>query len=123
MTTHYDSINDYINAFPVEVQTKLFEIKACILSIVPDATELFNYDIPAFALIKGGKREEQIMFAGYKKHIGFYPHPTTIAYFENELKKYKTAKGSVQFQVNEDLPKKLIIEMIRYRYNLIMNQI
>jgi uncharacterized protein YdhG (YjbR/CyaY superfamily) len=123
MATHYDSINDYINAFPIEVQTKLFELKSCILSVVPDATELFNYDIPAFALIKGGKREEQIMFAGYKKHIGFYPHPTTIAHFEHELKNYKTAKGSVQFQVNEALPKTLIMDMIRYRYNLITNQI
>lgn len=119
MAAKYDSVNAYIDDFPDEVRLKLYELKECILEVVPDVKELFNYGIPAFALIEGGKREEQIMIAGYKKHVGLYPHPTTMEYFDDELTKYKKGKGSVQFPLTESLPKELIIEMIKYRYQLI----
>ena len=121
MVKKYNSVNEYIDDFPEEVSKKLYELKDCILKVVPDAKELFNYDIPAFALIEGGKREEQIMIAGYKKHVGLYPHPTTMEYFDEALAKYKKGKGSVQFPLNESLPKELIIQMIEYRYKLIKN--
>lgn len=80
---------------------------------------MFNYGIPAFSLIDGGKREEQIMIAGYKKHVGLYPHPTTMEHFDKELSVYKKGKGSVQFPLKEDLPKELVVEMVKYRYELI----
>ena len=119
MATKYDTINSYIDAFPEEVRAKLYELKECILQVVPDAKELFNYGIPAFALVEDGKREEQIMIAGYKKHVGLYPHPTTMKHFDKELSKYKKGKGSVQFPLNEDLPKELVVEMVKYRYEMI----
>ena len=78
-----------------------------------------NYNIPAFALIKGGKREQQIMIAGYKKHVGFYPHSTTMEYFWDQLDGYKKAKGSIQFPLSQPLPKELIIKMVKYRKGLI----
>jgi uncharacterized protein YdhG (YjbR/CyaY superfamily) len=85
------------------------------LEAAPDAEQLFNYDIPAFTLVKGGKREEQIMIAGYAKHVGFYPHPLTIEHFEGELAEYKHAKGSVQFPLSKPLPTDLIVRMVRWR--------
>lgn len=121
MAKKYESVNAYIDDFPEDARTKLCALRECILEVVPDAKELFNYGIPAFALIKGGKREEQIMIAGYKNHVGLYPHPTTIEKFHKELIKYKKGKGSVQFPLNEDLPKALIKEMVKYRYKLIRN--
>lgn len=119
MANKYDSVNSYIDDFPEEVRIKLYVLKECILEVVPDAKELFNYGIPAFALVDGGKREEQIMIAGYKKHVGLYPHPTTMEHFEEELSVYKKGKGSVQFPLNEQLPKGLIIKMVKYRYELV----
>lgn len=120
MSKPYETVNDYINTFPVDVQTKLKELKLYILTVVPDAVELLNYGIPAYALIKNGKREEQIMMAGYKSHIGLYPHPTTIDHFKEHLLEYKHAKGSVQFPIHQPLPKKLIMDMILYRYESIL---
>jgi uncharacterized protein YdhG (YjbR/CyaY superfamily) len=57
--------------------------------------------------------------AGYKKHVGLYPHPTTMEHFEKQLTKYRRGKGSVQFPVDSELPKELIIDMITYRKKLI----
>jgi uncharacterized protein YdhG (YjbR/CyaY superfamily) len=119
MSKSYDSINEYIDDFPAEVRSKLYDLKTCILQVVPDAKELFNYGIPAFAFVDSGKREDQVMIAGYKKHVGLYPHPMTIEYFAGELSMYKTGKGSVQFPINLELPTELIDRMLKYRYQFI----
>lgn len=81
-TTEYNSVAEYINAQPEQTRKALLELKGCILKVEPNATELLNYNIPAYALIENGKREQQIMIAGYKKHVGLYPHPTTMEKFE-----------------------------------------
>ena len=115
----YETIDDYIARFPVATQDALRALRNCVHEVVPGAAELFNYSIPAFALVEGGKREQQIMMAGYANHVGFYPHPTTMEAFSAELTGYKTGKGSVRFPLTEALPVELIKRMIAYRKNLI----
>lgn len=117
---HIDqSVKDYIDRQSDKGQEQLLIIRNLIYKAVPEAKELINYEIPAYALIEGGKRETQIMMAGFKNHIGLYPHPTTIKQFEKELKGYKVGKGSVQFPLNQPLPEDLIFEMIKYRKKVI----
>ncbi len=118
-TNSNKSVEEYFNSQPEKTKSTLLELKNCILKVVPNATELFNYNIPAYALIKDGKREQQIMIAGYKKHVGFYPHPTTMEKFESELTEYKRGKGSVQFPLDKPLPTELIERMIKYRVELL----
>ncbi len=115
----YKSADEYFNAQPENVRKTLLELKECILKAEPNAMELLNYNIPAYALVENGKREEQIMIAGYKKHVGLYPHPTTMEKFDSELREYKRAKGSVQFPLDKPIPKELIIRMIKYRIELL----
>ncbi|HTO14630.1 MAG TPA: DUF1801 domain-containing protein [Edaphocola sp.] len=118
---NFKTVEAYFNAQSTETRNALLELKACILKIKPNAVELFNYNIPSYCLIAGGKREQQIMIAGYKKHVGLYPHPTTIEKFKAELKIYKSSKGSVQFPLNKPLPKELIERMIKYRLEQLNN--
>lgn len=113
------TVDDYFNAQPEKTKKALIELKKCILKIIPNATELFNYNIPSYSLVEGGKREQQIMIAGYKKHVGLYPHPTTMEKFESELSEFKRGKGSVQFPLDKPLPKDLIVRMIKYRMELL----
>lgn len=115
----FKNVDEYFETQPKNVREKLLELKECILKVEPNATELLNYNIPAYALVENGKREQQIMIAGYKKHIGFYPHPTTMEKFDSELSEYKRAKGSVQFPLDKPMPKELITRMIKYRTELI----
>lgn len=117
---YYTSVDDYISDQPEGTRDSLITLKSCILTAAPDAAELFNYNIPAFSLIADGKREQQIMIAGYKKHVGFYPHPTTIEYFSDRLSEYKQGKGSVQFPIDKPIPTELVIEMVKYRKNLLL---
>lgn len=115
----YKNADEYFDAQAESVRKRLLELKECILKAAPNAVELLNYNIPAYALVDNGKREQQIMIAGYKKHIGFYPHPTTMKKFDTELIDYKRAKGSVQFPLDKPLPKELIVRMVKYRAELL----
>lgn len=109
------NIDTYIAHQPEVTKKALEELRSYIHEAVPTVKELINYNILAFSLRDRGKTEEQIMIAGYKNHIGFYPHPDTIEAFLEDLSDYKFAKGSVQFPLNTPIPKELVIKMVRYR--------
>ena len=108
-------VDAYISAQPPEARRALEELRDCIWQAAPDVSELMNYNIPAFALVEGGKRDQQVMIAGYAGHVGFYPHPDVIAAFAGQLSGYKSAKGSVQFPLKQPIPRALVIEMVKLR--------
>jgi uncharacterized protein YdhG (YjbR/CyaY superfamily) len=110
MKTEYKNIDEYIASFEGEVKNKLTQIRELIHKLVPEISETISYQMPTFVL-----NGNLVHFAGYKKHIGFYPTPSGISNFEEEISKYKYAKGSVQFPLNEELPIELISRIILFR--------
>ena len=104
------NINQYIAAFPAGVQKILQDVRTVISKAAPDAEEAIKYGIPTFVL--GGNL---VHFGGFKTHIGFYPAPSGIEAFKNELSKYKLAKGSVQFPLDRPLPLALIARIVKFR--------
>ena len=105
------TIDEYITEFSPGTRRILEELRALIRDTAPDAVETISYAIPTFDL--GDKH--LVHFAGYERHIGFYPAPSGIAAFREELAAYKTAKGSVQFPLDEPLPADLIRRMVAFR--------
>lgn len=118
-TLQYKSVDQYFDAQQEATKEALLKLRAYILTAAPNATELLNYNILAYALVEGGKREQQVMIAGYRNAVGFYPHPTTMDAFAAELGEFKKGKGSVQFPLDRPLPKDLIIRMVGYRMSLL----
>ena len=106
----YNSIDEYIAAFPQEIQIILQEIRAVIKESAPKAEEKISYQMPTFFL-----NGNLVHFAAFKKHIGFYPTPSGINAFQKELSIYKGAKGSVQFPLDEPMPLKLISRIVKFR--------
>ena len=106
-----NSIDEYIAGFPAQTQTVLGELRALIGETAPEATETISYAMPTFDL--NGKH--LVHFAGYEKHIGFYPVPSGIEAFKEELKSYKQGKGSVQFPLGQPLPLDLIRRIVEFR--------
>lgn len=115
-------VDAYITAQPPATQRVLEELRSYIWQAAPKVSELMNYNIPAFALVEGGKRDQQIMIAGFSKHIGFYPSPEVIEAFSDRLTEYKFAKGSIQFPLSKPIPKELVIEMVKYRASQLLNE-
>jgi uncharacterized protein YdhG (YjbR/CyaY superfamily) len=109
-TTRVDSIDAYIAAFPEEVQARLQALRATIKAAAPDAQEKISYGMPTFAL-----HGNLVHFAAYKNHIGFYPAPSGIQAFQDDLAIYASAKGSVRFPLDQPLPLDLVSRIVRYR--------
>jgi uncharacterized protein YdhG (YjbR/CyaY superfamily) len=106
-----DTIDDYIAGFPPETQQVLQEVRSIVRAAAPGATETISYAMPTFDL----NGRHLVHFAGYPKHIGFYPIPTGIEAFEEELKPYKQGRGSVQFPLGQPLPRDLIRRIVEFR--------
>lgn len=117
----YKTPREYLDDQTEPCKKILQELRKLILEVIPDTEELINHNIWAFTLVPGGKRDQQIMIAGFNKHVGFYPHPVTIVHFKSQLTPYKRGKGSVQFPLDEELPKELITEMIQFRLSCLNN--
>ena len=106
----FESIDEYIATFPEEIQKILEELRTTIKAAAPDAEEKISYQMPTFAL-KGNL----VHFAAHKNHIGFYPTPSGIEAFEQELSVYEGAKGSVKFPIEKPLPLGLISKIVAFR--------
>ena len=106
-----DEIDNYISAFPPEVQEIMTQIRALIMKTAPEAKESIAYGMPAYKT--NGK--PLVYFAAYKNHIGFYATPTGHEKFADELSKYKQGKGSVQFPHDKPIPYGLIERIVAFR--------
>lgn len=106
----YKTIDEYIAALPQKAQAIMEEIRATIQEAAPEAQETINYGIPTFTL-KGNL----VHFAAFPHHIGFYPTPSGIEKFKDELSAYESAKGSVKFPLDQPIPFQLIGEIVAFR--------
>ena len=104
------SVDEYISAYPEQVQQKLSKIRATIKELAPTAIEKIAYGIPTFWL-----NGNLVHYAAYKSHIGFYPTPSGMEGFKEELSNYKTSKGTVLFPLDKPIPLSLIKKIVKYR--------
>jgi uncharacterized protein YdhG (YjbR/CyaY superfamily) len=103
-------INAYIAEFPESTQTTLEKIRETIQQAAPEAKEAIKYGMPTFIL-----NGNLVHFAAYKNHIGFYPAPSGIDLFIDELEVYRTGKGTIQFPVDKPIPFDLITKVVKFR--------
>lgn len=106
----FTTIDEYIAAFPADVQRILQELRAVIHAAAPAAREKISYQMPTFDL-----NGNLVHFAAYKNHIGFYPAPSGITAFAHELASYKSSKGAVQFPLDQPLPLDLVRRIVEFR--------
>ena len=107
----FETIDEYIAAFPRDVQAILEELRRTIRDEAPDAEETISYGIPTFDL----NGRHLVHFAAYKNHVGFYPTSSGINAFRKELSNYEVSKGTVRFPIGEPIPFDLVKKIVRYR--------
>ena len=108
-------VDAYLARVPEPARTTLEKMRTMIRASAPkDATEAISYGIPSFHY-KGAL----VWYAAFKKHCSFFPMDHSLeAEFQEELKKYKTSKGTIQFPVDESLSKKLVTRIVKARVTL-----
>ena len=110
--TDYKTIDQYHKVFPAEIAQRMQEIRDIIHKVVPDVEETIGYQIPCFKY-----NGYLIYYSAYTSHISL-SNPFSqqlLEHFRDDFKKYKVSKSAIQFPNNEDLPLKLIKELIEFR--------
>lgn len=103
-------VDRYLASYPREVGLLLARMRETIRRAAPEATEKMAYGVPTFHF-----HGNLVHFAAFKKHIGFYPGPTGIEAFRDEIQPYKHARGSVQFPFTHPLPLELVERIVLFR--------
>lgn len=105
------TVDDYIAAVPKPALDPLRRLRATVRSVVPrDAREVISYRIPAF------KRDRVLVwYAAFAHHVSLFPGGSVLARFEDDLREYKTSRGTVQFPLDKPLPIPLIKRIVKAR--------
>jgi len=104
------TIDEYISAFPPDVQSILRKIRLTVRAAAPQAEEKISYRMPAFAM-KG----ILIYFAAFKNHIGVYPPVRGDEKLNKKLARYRGEKGNLKFPLNEPIPYDLISRIVKFK--------
>src|SRR6202790_1057490 len=104
------SVTAYIDAAPKQARAKLRQMRACIRKAAPGAKEALKWGMPAFSY-----HRILVTFAAFEHHIGFYPTPSAVKAFAEELSKFATASSSTQFPLDKPLPLLLIRKITEFR--------
>lgn len=104
-------VDAYIAHFESDIQNRLMTLRKIFFEVCPETEESIRYNMPSY---KTG--QHYLYFAGYKKHIGFYP-VYGLTEIEEELSGYraKGTKDTLHFPHNRPLPVDLIRKVIRLR--------
>ena len=105
-------VEAYLAGCPEPHRTTLEKMRAMIRAAAPrEATEGISYGMPAFRY-KGGL----VGYAAFKEHCSFFPMSTTLLDdFADEVKGYRTSKGTLQFPADKPLPAALVKKMVKAR--------
>jgi uncharacterized protein YdhG (YjbR/CyaY superfamily) len=105
------TVDDYLALVPEPAHSTLQRIRTAIRSAVPaETTEAISYGIPAF-----NYKGPLVWFAAFSNHCSFFPTASVIQAFKDDLKGYKTSKGTIQFPVDKALPAALVKKMVKAR--------
>lgn len=104
------TFEDYFSQFDEELIYKLETIRTEIKNEIPEVEECIKYLMPTFVF----QNKNLIHFAAFTNHIGLYPGPEAVSFFEKELAQYKTSKGAIQIPLEEDVPLDLIKKIVNH---------
>lgn len=101
-------IDDYLKNVPAAQRVELEKIRELVRELVPDTEEKISYEIPTFTY----KGKNMLHFAAFKDHLSLFPGSRPIAAFADQLKDFKTSKGTIQFTLEKPLPAPLLRDII-----------
>ena len=110
-TTGPADVDAYIAAQPEAARKTLIAMRTQVKAAAPDATEVISYGIPTFRLDKA-----LVAIGAAKAHCSFYIMSTAVTEAHREdLKGYKTGKGSINISFGEMLPDELVTKLVKAR--------
>jgi uncharacterized protein YdhG (YjbR/CyaY superfamily) len=106
------AVEAYLAKVLEPARSTLEKVRATIRSVVPaEATEAISYGMPAFKY-----QGALVGYAAFKDHCSFFPMSASLLDdFADEVKGYRTAKGTLQFPMDKPLPAALLKKLVKAR--------
>jgi uncharacterized protein YdhG (YjbR/CyaY superfamily) len=104
------TVSEYISSAPKEARGKLREMRALVGAAAPGATQSLKWGMPSFSYAR-----ILVTFAAFKKHIGFFPTPSAVRAFKDQLGAFKTSSATIQLPLDKPLPRALITRITKFR--------
>ena len=109
-------VDAYLDALPDDQRRVLADVRARVIALAPEATELISYDMPAFKL----RGEFLLSYAAWKRHCSIYaPGEHLLTKYAAELQGYGRTKGSLHFSAAQPLPPGFLEDFVLERVRTI----
>ena len=108
MAEKFRTVDEYLESFPLEVQTILNRARRAVRKAAPGAEEVISYQIIAFKV--DGRR--MVYLGGWTHHLGLYPIPVFDEEFEEQVSPYRAGKDTVRFPLRKPIPYYLIEQIV-----------
>lgn len=107
------NVDEYISEASSPAQPLLKEMRQIIRENAPEAEESIRYQMPAYKHLG----RPLVYFGGFKHHVSLFAAGSqgVAETFKNELKDHIQSKGTIQFPLDQPLPKDLIAKIVQYR--------
>lgn len=107
-----DEIDAYLASLEEPKRSTLHQLRQMILEVIPDAEQGISYQLPAFRI----QGKVVAGFAAFKSHLSYLPHSGSVfPELREEVARYRTSSGALQFPIDTPLPKPLVEKLVRVR--------
>jgi uncharacterized protein YdhG (YjbR/CyaY superfamily) len=105
-----ETVDEYLAELPEKERVVLSNIRKTIKATAPKADEVIGYGMPGYKY-----HGMLVYFAAFKNHLSFFPGSSALELLGEEVKKYQTSKGTLQFTVDKPIPATLIKKIVKHR--------
>ncbi len=107
-----DEIDAYLAGIEEPKRSTLEALRRTIQEILPDAEQCISYSMPAFKV----QGKAIAGFAAFKNHLSYFPHSgSVLPQLGDAVAGYKGSKGTLQFPIDQPLPRELVEQLIAVR--------
>jgi len=108
--TRVESVDEYIEQAPAEIQPKLRQLRQAILEAVPEATEKISYLMPFYEF-----HGKLVYFNLAKRHISLFVPTPIVDEHREDLAGYHAVQATIHLPLNQELPVALIQKLVKAR--------
>lgn len=106
------TIDEYLARVKPEQRAVLDKLRQIIHAAAPGAEEYIGYGLAGFKF----NGRPLVYFGAWANHCAFYPASSTLAKkFSDQLKHFKTSKGTIRFRPDKPLPTALLKKLVKAR--------
>lgn len=106
------TVLEYIAAQPERTRERLEQLRGCLRSVAPHASEELKWGKPALV-----DPDKSILFiyAAHKKHISLHPTPQVIQALHQEMSEYVSSQNTIRFSLDSPIPEEVVLKIANLR--------